>query len=130
MSEPPSSDVPGTNELVAWAAYRVDRPHVALPNVSVALFSQGIEGERAGYSFRVWMADPHGGSMDKDDFPSVIPCKQLFVECRKEGPPSGLDPDEALRLTGKIARDIRTAMFLHQAQLGFPMGRFDETVTG
>lgn len=59
-------------------------------------------------------------------------CLTLNVEVRRTGEPTGLDPDDGLRLTAHVARDVFTRLVLNAPNLGFPgalLNRERQTVT-
>lgn len=112
------------SELLAVATYRIGRTLGEAAVVPAGL-AQGIRGQRNGYDFRVSApSDVDGGSTEArgDDEPSTSTmwCYELSVQCRKFAPLDQLDPNDALRLTGLIARDVLTALVLNIPKLGFP----------
>jgi len=92
----------------------------------------GSPGERDGYAYRVATPDTRESDTLGQDSPDTMWCLTLNVEVRRTGEPTGLDPDDGLRLTAHVARDVFTRLVLNAPNLGFPgalLNRERQTVT-
>lgn len=111
------------SELITSATYRIAQVLGEAPIVPVA-FKDGIEGYRCGYRFTAQAlgANNEQVTLGDDEASDVtdIWLWQLYITCQKRAPRSLLDPDEAVEITGLIARDIKTAIILRIPKMGFP----------
>lgn len=103
--------------MVATARYCFGRTLGMMATVPSGL-TTGLVGQRDGHMFRVTAPDTRVASEPSSE---TMWCGTFDVEVRKLADDvAGLDPDEALGLTARIARDCFTQLVLCAPNLGFP----------
>lgn len=110
------------SKLTASVTYNIADTYGDAPTVPLEVI-EGIRGYRSGYDFTVQPLEPNGSAVELSDDETdvtMIWLWKLHITCQMQAPQSDLDPDEAVEITGLIARDIKTALVLRIPKLGFP----------